>query len=216
MRPGIKKREGENLTDANIKKVIQLLSTKTPISKKEACNILNISYNTTRLNKIIEEYEDNVQYRKTRMAQKRGRAATKDEVATIAEEYLAGETFSDISRRIFRSVAFVKSIIERVGVPERAQGDAKAITEYLPEECVGESFNLGEIAWSAKYHTSCEILSELENKYTQKYQSPCYKVYIREPTQSTQEFGGFIAYVPGYDLGKLEHLKEYGCNTQRL
>jgi hypothetical protein len=216
MRRGVKKREGENLTDANIKKVIQLLSEETPISKKEACNILNISYNTARLNKVIEEYEESVQYRKTRMAQKRGRPATKDEIAEIAEEYLAGESFSDIGKRIFRSVNFVKSIIERVGVPERAQGDEKAQIEYLPEECVSEDFTIGEIAWSAKYHTSCEIRAKLEDRYMDEYNTPCYRVYIREPTDSIQEFGGFNAYVPAYDLGKLEHLKQYGLNTGRI
>jgi ATP-dependent Lon protease len=199
MRRGVKKREGENLTDANIKKVIQLLSAETPISKKEACNILNISYNTTRLNKVIEEYEENVQYRKTRMAQKRGRPATKDEIAQIAEEYLGGESFSDIGKRIFRSVK-----------------DEKAHIEYLPEECVAEEFEVGEIAWSAKYHTSCEVMAKLEDTYNDKYNTSCYRIWVREPTDSMQEFGGFNAYVPAYDLGKLEHLKEYGLNTKRL
>ncbi len=35
MRRGIKKQEGENLTDANIKKVIRLLSAEKPITKKK-------------------------------------------------------------------------------------------------------------------------------------------------------------------------------------
>ena len=62
MRRGIKKQEGENLTDANIKKVIRLLSAEKPITKKEACSILNISYNTTRLSKVIEDYESDQEY----------------------------------------------------------------------------------------------------------------------------------------------------------
>jgi len=216
MRRGVKKQEGENLTDANIKKVIQFLSAETPISKKEACSILNISYNTTRLSKIIEQYEENIQYRKTRMSQKRGRPASQEEIAQIAEEYLGGESFSDIGKRVYRSVAFVKNIIERVGVPARAQGEEKTEIEYLPEECVSEDFILGEVAWSAKYHTSCEIRAKLEDRYIDQYNTTCYRVWIREPTETSEDFGGFNAYVPSYDLGKLEHLKEYGLNTGRI
>ena len=51
----IKKKEGENLTETNIEKVIGLLEQEKPITKKQACEILNISYNTTRLTKIIEK-----------------------------------------------------------------------------------------------------------------------------------------------------------------
>ena len=85
MRRGIKKKEGENLTDANIKKVIRLLTQENPITKREACDILNISYNTTRLSRIVEQYQADMEFRKTRMAQKRGRPATKDEIADIQQ-----------------------------------------------------------------------------------------------------------------------------------
>ena len=47
----------ENLTKANIAKVIDLLEAEKPITKKEACSILNITYNTTRLGNIITEYK---------------------------------------------------------------------------------------------------------------------------------------------------------------
>lgn len=216
MRRGIKKKEGENLTDANIKKVIRLLTQENPITKREACDILNISYNTTRLSRIMEQYQADMEFRKTRMAQKRGRPATKDEIADIAESYLGGESLSDIGKRVYRSVAFVKNVIEKVGVPTRTVGDDKFEIEYLPEECVSEEFEVGEVAWSAKYHTSCEVMAKLEDRYNDTYGTNCYRIWIREPSEHAATFGGFNAYVPAYDLGKLEHLKEYGLNTKRL
>ena len=216
MRRGIKKKEGENLTDANIKKVIRLLTQENPITKREACDILNISYNTTRLTRIMEEFQANMEFRKTRMAQKRGRPATKEEVADIAESYLGGESLSDIGKRVYRSVAFVKNVIEKVGVPNRAVGEERFEIEYLPEECVAEEFEVGEVAWSAKYHTSCEVMAKLENKYNDTYGTNCYRIWIREPSEHATTFGGFNAYVPAYDLGKLEHLKDYGLNTRLI
>lgn len=50
----VKVKEGEKLTPSNIEKVIGLLEIEKPISKKDACELLNISYNTTRLARIIE------------------------------------------------------------------------------------------------------------------------------------------------------------------
>ena len=44
-----KAQEHEKLTEANISHVIKLLEAENPITKKEACDILNITYNTTRL-----------------------------------------------------------------------------------------------------------------------------------------------------------------------
>ena len=57
--PRVKKKDYENLTATNIEKVISHLRADSPISKKEACAMLNIAYNTTRLQNIIDDYEDN-------------------------------------------------------------------------------------------------------------------------------------------------------------
>ena len=84
----IKKKDTENLSDTNIRKVINLLSGDSPITKKEACGILNISYNTTRLQRIIDEFEETQTYREKRKAQNKGKAATKDEVADAVTRFL--------------------------------------------------------------------------------------------------------------------------------
>ena len=48
---GVRKRAHENLSEVNIRRVISAL--EEGITKKSACEMLNISYNTTRLNRII-------------------------------------------------------------------------------------------------------------------------------------------------------------------
>ena len=62
----VKKREHEKLTSSNVQHVINLLESDKPITKKEACAILNISYNTTRLSKIIDDHKENIAYREER------------------------------------------------------------------------------------------------------------------------------------------------------
>ncbi len=76
----MKKKEYEKLTPSNIQHVIELLSKERPITKKEACEILNISYNTTRLNKIIEEQNDSVAYNEKRRGMKKGNKAQPHEI----------------------------------------------------------------------------------------------------------------------------------------
>ena len=92
MRKNVKKKDHENLTAKNIEKVKSLLNpgsiSDKPITKKEACDILNISYNTTRLQKIIEQYDERKDYTKKRKAGLRGRPASAGEISEACSSFL--------------------------------------------------------------------------------------------------------------------------------
>lgn len=222
-RKNIKKRDHEKLTDSNIKHVISLLESDNPITKKEACAILNISYNTARLNTIIEDFKDRKETEAKRKAERKGKAASKGEISTVLQAYIEGEPISDIAKRIYRSTSFVKNIIARIGVPQKVTGDDKFKVGILPEQCISEDFSVGEVAWSASYHSPCIIRAELDpEKYKEKYGTRCYRIYIPESMEEFSQYfpqvmaGGFNAYAASYDLGKLEHLEEYGVKTSSI
>ena len=227
MKRGVKKKAHENLTSTNISKVIGLLEPKNkatkPITKKEACQMLSISYNTTRLGKIISEHKDHLEFIARRKAQNRGKPASKAEIAQSVSEYLTGESVSEIAKRLFRSPGFVKGIINRVGVPERSIGEEKKTVDIIPDSCVGSDFREGEIVWSAKYHRTAIIRKQLTNiDYEKEYGDKCYRIYVLEPVDSADSYfpfveaGGFNAISLAYDLGKLDHLEEYGVDLTRL
>lgn len=226
----IKKKEHENLTSSNIQKVINLLNPDSgkPITKKVACEILNISYNTKRLSTIIEEYQDRVEYTAKRKKENKGKPATDAEIAEAVTSYLQGDPVADIARYLFRSPSFVKIILEKVGVPSRAAStEDKYHTDFIPEECVSETFEEGEIVWSARYHSTATVGCELSKEYQKhkkgllgmdyeaKYNSKCYQVHIMERTDS-EGVGGFFAYELAYDLAKLTHLEKYGVNLNKI
>lgn len=237
-RTTVKKKSYENLSNQNIEKVIALLSpssSEKPITKKEACDILNIAYNTTRLNKIIEDYEDRKAYVKKRKQSLRGRPASREEIAEACESYLTGDTITDISKSLFRSPSFVRAILERVGVPQRPAGrDERLTAHYYPDECMSDDFVDGEIAWSATYHAAVEVKNRLTPEflaskkgmtpfdYEKTYGCPAYSIYVRQKVESEDTFfsnvvsGGFSAYAPAYELCKLEHLRDYGVRIERL
>jgi hypothetical protein len=227
----VKKKDHENLSDTNIQKVINLLNDKTPISKKEACGILNIAYNTTRLQRIIDDFQDKIEYREVRKKQNRGRRATDAEIREATQRYLSGDSIAEIASGLFRSPAFVKGLIERVGVPNVTK-ESGIIP--LPERCVSESFSPGEIVWSAVYNKPARVDQELsidyqaeragfiDTNYESKYGSKCYAIYVMEEVRddtekwANVEAGGYFAYSLAYDLGKLAHLEKYGVDLSRI
>lgn len=197
---------------------------------------MNISYNTARLSSIIDEYLGHKEYVQLRKSQNRGKSATPMEISEAIRDYLSGDTVSTIAKSLYRSPGFVKSIIERVGVPSRPTSkEERREVGYLPEECVAEEFAPGEIVWSARHHAPAEIRYELsvayqaekagfqDTNYEKKYGAKCYNIWVREPFDADKEFwiggidsGGFYASALAYDLGSLKHLEKYGVDLSRL
>lgn len=194
--------------------------------------MLNISYNVTRLARIIEEYHERKAYVKKRKSQLRGRPATDQEIGEMASMYLRGESLADISKATYRSLAFVKATIEKIGIPSRILEEEDWVPEYLPENCVSDSFEVGEVVWSAKYHRPAIIDAELsvnyqaekmgysDVNYEKKYSSKAYKIYIITESDDTDDFSkripGFNAYSLSYDLGSLKHLEKYGIDLHQI
>jgi hypothetical protein len=131
---------------------------------------------------------------------------------------------------MFRSVGFIRGIIERIGVPARGSNELERSTlSLLPEACVSDEFAIGDTVWSAKYHSSATIKAiydseYLENKkgltnvnYLEKYGSNCYNIYVHQRVDDYSITGaGFYADSLAYDLGKLEHLQEYGIDLKKI
>ena len=129
--------EEELMTGTNIAKVIRLLEPteegKKPITKKDACAILGMAYNTTRLGTIIDEYKQKQVRISERKSQLRGKPATQEEKVYIISEYLNGETVDAISKMTYRSSRFIKDILEGNSVPIRVPGSSYFNPELIPD-----------------------------------------------------------------------------------
>jgi len=129
----------------------------------------------------------------------------------------------------------VKSILEKIGVPQRPTRTEDRMQEYfLPEECVAEDFEVGEIVWSANHHAPAVIEKKLSIEYQDskpgirtvdyaaKYGANCYNIHVRQKASGESDLwdlpdvGGFYAFALAYDLGKLTHLEQYGINLENL
>ena len=233
---GVRKREHENLSPANLRRVIDALENEG-VTKKVACEMLNISYNTTRLNRIIEEFEEQEAYVYTRKSQNKGKPASPDEIKQVISDYIEGDSITEIASSIYRSAAFVKGIIDRVGVPQRPVGDSKHQEAMLPDACLRDSFKEGEIVWSAKYHMPAVVQNEYSIEYQdtkpgiktmdyeKEYGCKLYSIWCYNLVPYSDEYSklgwwtgrkrlGFSAHALAHSLGSLEHLKEYGVSFE--
>lgn len=213
----------ENLTQANISKVIELLNPtdgSKPITKKEACAILNIAYNTTRLGNIISEYHEMAEFRALRKAQNKGKAATEAEIRDTVKMYLEGDNVSEIAKSLYRSPAFIKGIIDKLGVPQKLshtdyEGRRNAI---LPDQCVAEEFEVGEKIWAVRENYPAIVQRELTTP--EQAEEKGFRVYLCYTIECTQEdlkdtyfpyleFAGKYSCLAAYDMGSLRHLRKY-------
>lgn len=226
----IKKKSYEKLDSKNVQRVIDALDSEKPITKKEACEMLNISYNTTRLNKIIENHHEEQAYRKRRMDKNRGKPASKEELQEMIMGYLTGSPVSTIAKQMFRSPGFVKGNLDRIGVPTKvAQGE----TFIPPDETLKYEFEVGEWVWFNDSHPDAKggkagiILEEGNSPRCKAEGVKGYRIQYYVPIEWQE--GMWISWWPGirrfkahtfkkaYDLASIQHLiDDYGINEEKL
>lgn len=189
-------REDENLSKPNMLKVIKLLEQEKPITKKEACERLNISYNTTRLKKLIEEFKTKEENSKKRRAKLRGKPLTSDEYGLIAQEYLNGESLAGISELIYRPVTLIKKAIEELGIPERNADHSYHNPPLLEDHSIREDYKKDDLVYSARYCEAALIDNKLDGP-----DGPIYGIYVLGNYQC-------CAVQPFWELADLTRLQE--------
>lgn len=196
--------EQELMTEANILRVISLLepkdTTTKPITKKDACQILGMAYNTTRLGTIIDDFKAKRDRDAQRRQALRGKAATQEEVTYIIQEYLEGNTVDAISKSTYRGSTFVKGILEKYAVPIRATSHDYFRPELIPDGAVRNRFNVGEVVYSARYDSTARI--DTEQPHPQH--GWVYRIWLLADKWKQS------AYQPAEELASLEHLRVLG------
>lgn len=202
-----KPKETELLDDSHLERVISLLEPKDPntkaLSKKDACQILNIAYNTTRLGKLIDEYKAKKERETKRRAELRGKPLTAEEVCYIIGEYLEGVSIEEISRVTYRSREKISQALVDANVPVRPASYNYFRPELIPDSAVRGRFKPGEIVWSAQYDSAALI----EKETTHPTWGFIYRVWLM--AEKWKQY----AHVPACELASLEHLRVLGVRV---
>lgn len=195
--------EIERLDDASMEKVIAALGADKPCTKKAACEMLAIAYNTTRLAKLIEDYQKKKAREAERRAALRGKPATQDEIVFVIQEYLEGSTIDAITKSTFRPANFVKHILEKYSVPIRATSHDYFKPELIPEGAMRDRFQVGEKVYSARY----DSMAAIEAEQSHKSEGWVYRIWLL--SERWLEY----AYQPANELASLEHLRTLGVKV---
>lgn len=196
-----KNSEDEKLDAQTLDRVIALLEPEEgkPISKKDACAMLCIAYNTTRLASLIEKHKEKKAATKLRREALRGKPATPAEIQYIVSGYLEGETISGLAERSYRGTSFIRGILEQYGVPIRATAHDYFKPELIPEAAMQQRFKVGETVYSARYDSLAKIHHELFQK-----NQWVYRIWLE--SEKWQQF----AYQEAAELASLEHIRKLG------
>ena len=186
--------------DKKIPAAIQMLDEGS--TKKDVCAFLGIAYNTARLGTLIEEYLSGVERDKEQRRKRRGKPVSQDEVVNVIEAYFSDDSISDIANRFYRSEVMIKSILEKHGALLRDNKADPLNPSLLPDNAVAESFEIGELVWSAAYSCVAEIKA--------KCGEDGYRIYLldRDNHRYSNQYT--------YDLGSLKHLESLGVNITKL
>lgn len=200
---GVKKKEGERLDDATVGRVAHSLEHENGYTKKRACEELNISYNTGRLDRIIQEYKDRIEYTKKRFEANKGRSFSELELQELVTDYLNGDSIATISNNLYRSAHIIKKKIAELSLPERSKKPTYWNPDLIPDEAVSEHFEPGELVWAARYNAVAEI--------RQRSAGPdyFYRIFV---------FGKHneFAYQPWWELGKLDVVKKFNLTPDKF
>jgi hypothetical protein len=191
--------DDENLTDLAIEQVIKGLSAEKPMTKKDACGILRIAYNTSRLDRIIAEFKELREADAKRRSEKRGKPASAQEINYIITEYMEGQPLDAISKGIYRGTGFIKAILEKYNVPVKPSSRDYFHPELIPDGAVRKAFKIGERVYSARYDSLATIKAEY--KYPNGF---VYRIWLEDERESQ------FAYQPAWELASLDHLREAG------
>lgn len=170
-------------------------------TKKAACEILGIAYNTTRLQNLINNFVNRQDLEKQHRAKKRKEAVSNEEVANWITDYLAGMGFEELSKSYFRSTNIIRYHIAKHGALLRHSGVNKLDPPMVPDKCISEDFDIGEYCWSMQYNGIVQIKAKYKNAYR-----------IETMIDGVQE----KAYLAPYELARLKHLEALGVKLERL
>jgi len=201
----LRKKQGEKLDAASIQKVIELLNSEQPISKKEACEILNISYNTTRLNKIINDHTEREEYRAKRRKELAKHPVSEREKAEIITYYLHSFSLSAVSESTFRSTEVIKRVLKEFSIPLKDSSYTYHNPPLLEETSYAVDYKPGDLVFSAKYYSIAYISKLIKTDEITSY----YRIYIIGVNER-------YAIQPAYELADLRPLQEMGVQPKTM
>jgi len=157
------------IPEAKIRQVIWML--KTGKTKKACCEHLNITYNTKKLDTIIEDFHKRLEREAELKKAAKTKIFTQKEKEAIAKQYLAGEAQSVLAEQYFISPQRIKNILLEMNTPIRGRGkNSEAKVDHIVQD-LETKFKAGDKVFLAKYNCFAIINTVFDEDYVEYLES---------------------------------------------
>lgn len=151
------------ISEAKIRNAIWYL--KTGKTKKFVCEFLGISYNTKKLDSLIEDFHKRLEREADLKKAARTKIFTQKEKEGIAKQYLAGEAQSVLAKQYFISPQRIKSILMEMNTPIRGRGrNSEAKVDHIVQD-LEVKFKPGDKVFLAKYNCFAIVHQVFDEEY---------------------------------------------------
>ena len=116
---------------------------------------------------------------------------------TIVQDYLSGDSISEIAESVFRSPSVVKNVLRQYNIPIRNKAYTYTDPVFLADDSWAEDYKKGDLVFSARYNSPAYIDKLLEES---EEHGSVYRIWI---LGNSSQF----AIQPYYELADLRKLQ---------
>jgi len=219
----------QEITEAKIRNAIWYL--KTGKTKKFVTEFLGISYNTKKLDSIIEDFHNKIAREATLKKAAKTKIFSQLEKEAIAKEYSAGAAQSTLAAEYFISPQRIKNILIEMNTPIRGKGkNSEAKVDHIVQD-LEIKFKVGDKIFFSKYNCLGVINRVFDEDYLDYLESGRQKyveTYAFKPSAKTGLAGKYaeptegihyeIYYVfsDGFEMKKTAVIRQRNCIIKNL
>jgi hypothetical protein len=150
----------ENIDEADLR--VALWMSNSGKTKKSICEYLKIKYNTTRLTKILTQFQEALANQEVQKKAAKKKIFTDEEKDIIARRYLEVNSMAKVAEEYYVSSARIKAILIEKQVP--IKGRKSILVDHIHQD-LDTAFSVGHTVFSKIHKSKCLI----ERKYDESY-----------------------------------------------
>lgn len=172
----------EGIQEADLR--LALWMSNSGKTKKSICDYLKIKYNTARLAKILQTFQDELAKREELKKINRKKVFSDEEEKVIAKRYAELGSMAKTADEFYISSARIKAILIRQQIP--IKGRKNIVTDHIHQD-LSIGFSTGEKVFSKIHQTTCEIVTRYDEDYIEYLKNGSIRTIDNQYIKSSQE-----------------------------
>jgi hypothetical protein len=203
----------EGIEEADLRVAIWMRNQNK--TKKALCEYLKIKYNTTRLDKILNSFEEALLREEELRKLNKKKVFTDEEEKVIAKRYIEVGSMSKVADEYYISAAKIKKILINQQIPIKSR---KTILVDHIEQDLDKAFSIGDFAFSKIHKSKCQIVKKYDEEYIDYLKNGSIKTvdnpYIEDGDKENINFSVYWVLEDGTNVGLLPSVESLIKNIE--